>query len=365
MDKAKGAVWRGAVAASKQMPPITLPPMPPLPRAAGAAGAGWSGLLNQFSGTASTSAFSTGNGQPGASPAGAAAYGSKRGQAEAVELARRSTAAATTSVKAMCVRINSLVFAHAQLATLRGFVLGAWERLRIADAHDPRTGERYAHTLLRASDATLKLAAREVSAHMGIRVCFVDTRGPLLDELHAQPPRGAGVRAHVLRSLLEQLLSPALETVLALVEEGPTRTHALLGICCAAASAYERVLLDGGARLRGCLLRRAVFSCAAPPSLHRLRLAGVSRRAAACGVPRAAILSRRLIRFPIPYLRFPPPLFRLHALLPPYQASIASSRHRMPPSYARTPRRSAPSSSREIATASRRHVQAHAPCPRF
>lgn len=279
-------MWRGAVAASKGMPPIALPPMPPMPSSGGAAAASWSGLLNQISGTPNGVANGGGSGalnggsggcgsngsaagSRGAQPSGAGNSGANGGSSsvrrDAAELARSSTAAATMSVQAMCVRINSLVFARAQLATLRGFVLGAWERLHIADAQDSVSGERYAHTLLHASDATLRLAAREVSAHMGLRVCFLDTRRPFLEQLHAQLPHGPGVQPGAFRSLLEQLLSPALETVLELVEDEPARMDAILGVCCAAASAYERVLLDGGARGQAPCRARS-----APPSAPRL-----------------------------------------------------------------------------------------------
>ena len=181
-----------------------------------------------------------------------------RSRADRADMTRRSTERARTSVKAMCVRINSLIFAHAQLATLRGFVLGAWERLRIADETDARSGQRYALTLLRASDATLKLATREVCSHLGTRVCFVDTRERLLDELHAQP---GGVKAGAFAEVLDELLGAALETVLAHIDEGPVRQQAILGICCGAASAYERVLLDGGER-----------ACVAPLRMHRVVL---------------------------------------------------------------------------------------------
>jgi len=241
LDKTKGAVRRAADYAAKQMPATV----------AGVQGAGasWGGLLAHMDNIVGSTPSKPNGTRPtntsnanGSAPALLAA----RGGAEEAERTRKAKAAATLSVQAMCVRINSLVFAHAQLATLRGFVLAAWERLRVGDETDAKTGQRYAQTLLRASDGTLRLAVREVCAHMGARVCFVDTRERLLDELHAQPPRGVGVTRDALARLLEELVSPALETVLHLVSEGPTRTHALLGICCGAASAFERVLLDGG-----------------------------------------------------------------------------------------------------------------------
>ena len=233
--------------------------------AGGVAAAGWSGLLHQISGVGSAAlagADGASAGAAGASAHSASAAAAVRkpspsngGKGERERAAARAPPRA--SVPAMCVRINSLVFAHSQLATLRGFVLAAWERLRIGDERDARTGERYAVTLLRASDSTLRIAAREVSMQMGTRVCFVDAREPFIEALHAQPPRGTGVRAGALGALLDAQLSPALETILALVAEGPTRTHALLGICCAAASAYERVLLDGGAQHGGAHSPRA------------------------------------------------------------------------------------------------------------
>jgi hypothetical protein len=211
---------------------------------------------------------------PAGAAGGAAAAPALRSRprAEAAALASRARGAARASVESYCVRINSLVFAHTQLATLRAFVLGAWARLQIADETDARTGQRYAETLLRASDGTLRLAAREVCSHMGTRIAFLDARERLLEDMHAQP---AGVRRGALRALLDDLLSPALETVLELVAEGPTRTAALLGVCCGAA--YERVLLDGGETRSAAPRRRAC--------------ARASRAGAACASVRISQLS--------------------------------------------------------------------------
>ena len=171
---------------------------------------------------------------------------------------KASVAAATETVMALCVRLNSLSFCVEQLGSLSRYLDAHWaglqEELRGRGRKPLPPLQRMLH-----EEAPLAVRATidELCTYIGAKVVFVDLREPILDQLYlrssAVDDAMGGELAPMLhtqrksRLLVQLLLDDVLICVSAELKDARIRRNVIFSVFTATVEAIEHALLDGGA----------------------------------------------------------------------------------------------------------------------